>query len=87
MSTTEQSTSLLRPLSEDLAERREKAKLGGGPEKIARQHDRDKLTARERIDLLIDEGSFCEIGIDAQPHFSLRAMDGREAAADGVVTS
>jgi acetyl-CoA carboxylase carboxyltransferase component len=86
MSTTEQPTGLLRPLVEDLSERRQKAKLGGGEERIARQHSQDKLTARERLDLLIDEGTFCEIGIHAQPHFSQRAMDGREAAADGVVT-
>src|SRR5436305_3496525 len=86
MSTTEQPAGLLRPLVEELAERREKAKLGGGEERIARQHGQDKLTARERLDLLIDEGTFCEIGIHAQPHFSQRAMDGREAAADGVVT-
>src|SRR3954454_13703209 len=86
MSTTEQPTSLLRPLVEDLAERRDKAKLGGGEEKIARQHDQGKLTARERLGLLIDEGTFCEFGIHGQPHFSQRAMDGREAPADGVIT-
>src|SRR5260221_1419994 len=86
MSTTEQTTGLLRPLVEDLAERRAKAKLGGGEERIARQHDSGKLTARERIDLLIDEGTFCEIGIHAQPHVSQAAMQGRDAPADGVVT-
>src|SRR3954467_10706172 len=86
MSTTEQPTSLLRPLVEDLAERRERARLGGGEEKIAKQHDAGKLTARERLDLLIDEGSFCEFGLHAQPHFSQAAMAGREAAADGVIT-
>src|SRR5882757_1260522 len=86
MSTTEQPTGLLRPLVEDLAERREKAMLGGGDDKIARQHGQAKLTARERLALLIDEGTFCEFGIHAQPHFSQRAMDGREAPADGVIT-
>src|SRR5437868_7792062 len=86
MSTTEQPAGLLRPLVEELAERREKAKLGGGEERIARQHGQDKLTARERLDLLIDEGTFCEIGIHAQPHFSQRAMEGRDAPADGVIT-
>jgi acetyl-CoA carboxylase carboxyltransferase component len=86
MSTTEQPASLLRPLVEDLAERRERAKLGGGEEKIAKQHDSGKLTARERLDLLIDEGTFCEFGIHAQPHFSQVAMAGREAPADGVIT-
>src|SRR3954449_3007484 len=86
MSTTEQPTSLLRPLVDDLIERREKAKLGGGEEKIAKQHAADKLTARERIALLIDEGTFCEFGIHAQPHFSQVAMQGKDAPADGVIT-
>jgi methylmalonyl-CoA decarboxylase subunit alpha len=86
MSTTEQPASLLRPLVEDLAERRERARLGGGDEKIAKQHEQGKLTARERLDLLIDEGTFCEFGLHAQPHFSQVAMAGREAPADGVIT-
>jgi methylmalonyl-CoA decarboxylase subunit alpha len=73
-------------LVEDLHGRREKAKLGGGEEKIAVQHERGKLTARERIDLLVDAGTFVEIGIQAGPHFSQRAMEGREAPADGVIT-
>jgi acetyl-CoA carboxylase carboxyltransferase component len=77
---------MLRPLAEDLAERRARARLGGGEERIARQHDAGKLTARERIALLIDDGTFTEIGIHAQPHFSQRAMEGRDAPADGVVT-
>jgi acetyl-CoA carboxylase carboxyltransferase component len=76
----------LRSLVEDLGERRERAKLGGGDEKIAQQHERDKLTARERLALLIDDGTFTEIGIHGRPHFSQRAMEGREAPADGVVT-
>ena len=71
---------------EDLHERREQARLGGGEEKIALQHERGKLTARERIDLLVDAGTFVELGIHAGPHFSQRAMDGREAPADGVIT-
>jgi acetyl-CoA carboxylase carboxyltransferase component len=75
-----------RELVEDLHERREKAKLGGGEEKIAVQHERGKLTARERIDLLVDAGSFVELGIHGGPHFSQRAMEGREAPADGVIT-
>ena len=76
----------LHGLVEDLQGRRERAKLGGGPEKIAVQHERGKLTARERIALLVDEGSFVEIGIHAGPHFSQRSMEGREAPADGVIT-
>ncbi len=76
----------MKALVEDLHERREKAKLGGGEEKIALQHERGKLTARERIDLLVDPGTFVEIGIQAGPHSSQRAMDGKEAPADGVIT-
>src|ERR687885_1563691 len=76
----------LRALVDDLNERRERARLGGGEEKIALQHERDKLTARERLDLLIDEGTFVELGIHGRPHFSQRAMEGVEAPADGVVT-
>ena len=76
----------LRSLVEDLHERRERARLGGGEERIARQHEQDKLTARERLALLIDEGTFTELGIHGRPHFSQRAMEGKEAAADGVVT-
>jgi acetyl-CoA carboxylase carboxyltransferase component len=76
----------MKPLVDDLHQRREKAKLGGGEEKIAIQHERGKLTARERIDLLCDEGSFVEVGIHGGPHFSQRAMEGKEAPADGVIT-
>ncbi|MGI8579886.1 MAG: acyl-CoA carboxylase subunit beta [Solirubrobacteraceae bacterium] len=78
--------SMLRPLVEDLHERRRVARLGGGEEKTARQHAQDKLTARERLALLIDEGTFVELGIHGRPHFAQRAMDGKEAPADGVVT-
>ena len=78
--------SLLRPLVEDLAARRETIKQGGGPEKIEAQHNKGALTARERIELLIDAGTFVELGIHGRPHFSQRAMEGREAPADGVIT-
>src|SRR5580692_642300 len=78
--------SLLRPLVEDLQARREQIRLGGGEEKIAAQHERQKLTARERIALLIDDGTFVELGIHGKPHFSQRAMDGVNAPADGVIT-
>jgi acetyl-CoA carboxylase carboxyltransferase component len=83
---TDAPPSILRPLVEDLHERRERIKLGGGEDRIAKQHEAGKLTARERIALLIDADSFCELGIHARPHFSQRAMDSRDAPADGVVT-
>src|SRR3954453_19549129 len=76
----------LRELVDDLHERREQARRGGGAERIERQHEQGKLTARERLDLLIDEGTFVELGIHGRPHFSQRAMEGRDAPADGVVT-
>lgn len=63
---------------EDLYRLREIAKQGGGPDKIKRQHDRGKLTVRERLDLLFDPGTFCEIGI-------LGGDDIDKPDADGVV--
>jgi acetyl-CoA carboxylase carboxyltransferase component len=81
-----QQPSLLRPLVEDLEERRARIRLGGGAEKIARQHEQEKLTARERLALLIDAGTFVELGMHGRPHFSQRAMEGRDAPADGVIT-
>ncbi len=86
MPETANPTSLLRPLVEDLHERRARIRLGGGEEKIARQHEQGKLTARERLALLIDHGTFVELGIHGRPHFSQRAMEGKEAPADGVIT-
>jgi acetyl-CoA carboxylase carboxyltransferase component len=79
-------TSLLRPLVEELHERRAAALLGGGEERIARQHAADKLTARERIDLLVEPGTFSELGLHAGIHFSVRGLEGKEAPADGVIT-
>lgn len=76
----------LSDLTDQLHERRGKARLGGGLEKIEKQHERGKLTARERIDLLVDEGTFNEIGIHGRPHYSQPAMQNKYAPADGVVT-
>jgi len=78
--------SLLRPLVDELHETRERLRLGGGQEKIDAQHAAGKLTARERIALLLDEGSFTELGIQGGIHFSVRGLEGREAPADGVIT-
>jgi len=66
---------------EALSARRKKNLGMGGVEKIAKQHERGKLTARERIDLLFDAGTFVELGLLAQ------SRDGSDdAPADGVVT-
>src|SRR5688500_17740793 len=56
MATETRPPSILRPLVEELHDRRARARLGGGEEKIARQHEAGQLTARERIDLLGDPG-------------------------------
>jgi methylmalonyl-CoA decarboxylase subunit alpha len=79
-------TSLLRPLVEDLQARRAHIRLGGGQDKIDRQHEKGALTARERIALLVDEGTFVELGMLGKPHTTQRAMDGVDAPADGVIT-
>ncbi|MCB0827974.1 MAG: acyl-CoA carboxylase subunit beta [Solirubrobacterales bacterium] len=79
-------TAPLTELTEQLHERRARAKLGGGLEKVKLQHERGKLTARERLDLLVDPGTFTEIGIQGRPHFSHPSMKGKEAPADGVIT-
>jgi methylmalonyl-CoA decarboxylase subunit alpha len=77
---------ILRPLVEELEERRRVARLGGGEAKIARQHEAGKLTARERIDLLIDAGTFTELGLHAGIHYSVRGLEDKQAPADGVIT-
>jgi acetyl-CoA carboxylase carboxyltransferase component len=79
-------TSLLRPLVDELLERRAAALVGGGEERIAKQHAADKLTARERIDLLVDPGSFNELGLHAGIHYSVRGLEDKNAPADGVIT-
>src|SRR4051812_12184700 len=79
-------TSLLRPLVDDLLERRAPARLGGGEEKNAKRHAADKLTARERIDPLLHAGAVSELGLHAGIHYSVRGLEGKDAPADGVVT-
>ena len=86
MSATENTTSILRPLVEELHETRERLRMGGGQEKIDKQHEAGKLTARERIALLVDDGTFTELGIQGGIHFSVRGLEGKEAPADGVIT-
>ncbi|GBF35124.1 methylcrotonyl-CoA carboxylase carboxyl transferase subunit [Desulfocucumis palustris] len=68
-----------------LNERKEKIMGMGGPEKIAGQHAMNKLTARERIDLLFEPGTFVEMGILAHHHSSHPGMKNKETPADGVI--
>jgi acetyl-CoA carboxylase carboxyltransferase component len=54
----------LRELSTQVRELEERVRAGGGPERVAKQHKKGKLTARERVAKLLDEGSrFMEIGL------------------------
>jgi methylmalonyl-CoA carboxyltransferase large subunit len=69
-----------------LGAKRKKLILGGGQERIAKQHASGKLTARERVASLVDPKSFQEIGIFAQHRSTYFGMDGKEMPADGVVT-
>ena len=76
----------MRELVEDLAKRREEVLLMGGEERIARQHGRNKMTARERIDYLFDDDSFMEFGAHASFHVGTTPVTDVQAPADGVVT-
>ncbi len=69
-----------------LEARRDKARLGGGEQRIARQHEKGKLTARERIELLVDEGSFEEFDMFVEHQCSDFGMDDQKVPGDGVVT-
>ena len=71
---------------EQLAEARHKVELGGGEDKIEKQHAKGKLTARERINLLVDEDTFFETGMFAKHRTTHFGMDKADAPADGVVT-
>lgn len=61
-------------------------KQGGSKEAVERQHAQGKLTARERLDLLFDKGTFVEYGTFAIPGSSLHGIDKQFAPGDGVVT-
>lgn len=65
---------------------REKSQLGGGKERIASQHKKGKLTARERIHFLLDEGSFEEIGAFVTHRSRDFGMEQQQFPGDGVVT-
>ncbi|OYU95015.1 MAG: methylmalonyl-CoA carboxyltransferase [Bacteroidetes bacterium B1(2017)] len=71
---------------EQLLKLRDEAQLGGGADRIASQHKKGKLTARERIHFLMDEGSFEEIGAFVQHRSSDFGMEKQKFLGDGVVT-
>jgi len=69
-----------------LRKRKEKAKLGGGAERIERQHEKGKLTARERLEKLLDAGSFQEIDLFVTHRATEFGLAKRKILGDGVVT-
>ena len=69
-----------------LLEKRELAKLGGGQKRIDSQHKKGKLTARERLDLLLDEGSFEEFDMFVSHRCTDFGIENEKYLTDGVVT-
>lgn len=70
----------------ELIEKRVKAKLGGGEKRIESQHDKGKLTARERIEILLDENSFEEFDMFVTHRTKSFGLDKQIYLSDGVVT-
>ncbi|GAA4530720.1 acyl-CoA carboxylase subunit beta [Chelativorans composti] len=76
----------MRAVLEQLEERRKQARLGGGQRRIDAQHAKGKLTARERIEVLLDEGSFEEFDMFVTHRATDFGMAEQKIAGDGVVT-
>ncbi len=72
--------------NQELINKREASKVGGGESRVARQHEQGKLTARERVTLLLDEGSFQEIGAFVEHESVSFGLDKMKFPGDGVVT-
>ncbi|HAM81258.1 MAG TPA: methylmalonyl-CoA carboxyltransferase [Ornithinibacillus sp.] len=70
----------------ELYDKRRIAELGGGDERIEKQHAKGKMTARERIDYLLDDGSFVELNTFIENRGTDFDMNGSNGAGDGVVT-
>ena len=71
---------------EELEQKRREARLGGGNARIARQHEKGKLTARERIEILLDKDSFEELGMFVQHDIKDFDLEHNRPLGDGVVT-
>ena len=69
----------------ELVELREKARLGGGEKAIQKQHEKGKYTARERIDMLLDRGSFEEMDMFVTHRCHNFGMEKKQSLGDGVV--
>jgi len=71
---------------EELRERKRQAELGGGEDRIQSQHDKGKMTARERIDFLVDDGTFNEVDPFVEHRSTNFGMEEKKFAGDAVVT-
>jgi len=71
---------------QQLEEKRARARLGGGEKRIAAQHARGKLTARERLELLLDAGTFEEWDMFVEHRSHDFGMETNRPPGDGVVT-
>jgi len=71
---------------EELRERKRQAELGGGEGRIQSQHDKGKMTARERIDFLVDDGTFNEVDPFVEHRSTNFGMGEKKFAGDAVVT-
>ena len=76
----------MKDILDKLDERRAEARRGGGDKRIEAQHKRGKLTARERIDVFLDPGSFEEFGMFVEHRATDFGMAQKKIAGDGVVT-
>jgi len=70
----------------ELKEKKDKLKMGGGKEKLETQHSKGKLSARERLDILLDKGSFVEINGLMKHRAVDFGLDKTEIPGDGVIT-
>jgi len=71
---------------DELRERKEEARKGGGQERIDRQHEKGKLTARERVEYFLDDGTFQEFDMLREHRSTNFDMDETKIPGDGVVT-
>src|ERR1700726_230155 len=76
----------MKDILEKLEARRAHARVGGGKSRIEAQHKRGKLTARERLELLLDKGFLEEIGMFVEPRSADFGMEKTKIPGDGVVT-
>ena len=76
----------MREAVDTLNAKKDKYRGMGGPERIKKQHNASKLTARERVDLLFDAGTFIEYGVLAHHQSQSPQMQGKFTPADGVIT-